>query len=55
MFIYQHSKPNECQKSSYELYFINIPIQSVNKMFVYIADCNPSLSYVTCQVINGCE
>ena len=42
-FIYKRSKPEKCQISFSKSYFTNIEFQNVNKAFVYITDCNPSL------------
>ena len=44
-FICKHSKPEKCQIFIYsKSYFTNIEFQNVNKAFVYITDCNPSLT-----------
>ena len=43
--MYKHSKPEKCQIFISKSYFTNIEFQNVNKAFVYIMDCNPSLSF----------
>ena len=44
-FIYKHSKPEKFRYSFSKSYFTNIEFQNVNKAFVYITDCNPSLNF----------